>query len=127
MNIQLPVAKRAVNTLQGLDASEVAAPIQNATVQIDRPDVAYVAAYPSAGLHGHIVIPKNPSQIGTVTVTVTAQANDAQGNPIPASTFQYDIVGAPPPPPATHDAFGTPVVGSFFGEPGDPGPGPQAV
>ncbi len=120
-NPQVPVNSKAINSAVGLNASAQPAALASLTLTVDNYAAAYVAPFPAAGIHGHVIVPKNTAQVGNVTVTVTANATDAAGVVIPPATFAYDIVGAPPPPPAVSVAFGTATVGAFGGVPGDPG------
>ena len=120
MNPQVPLTQRAINSVIGLDTSGHQETLSSLTLTIDDYATAYVVAYPPGGTNGHIIVPKNLSQVGTKVVTITANAKDADGNPLTA-TFQYDIVGATPPPDATILQFGTATVGSFGGVPADPG------
>lgn len=123
-NQQVALTQTAIGRIVGKDASGNVAPIQNVTLSIDRYDVAYVAAYQGeGGPHGYMVVPKDPAQIGTITVTITATGQDANGLALSPVTDSYDIVGNPPPPPATSLNFviPSPSVGSFPGTPADPG------
>lgn len=121
MNAQVSLNNSAIASITPKASDGSTQSVGSLAVTIDDYATAYVAKYPPAGLDGFIVVPKNPSQVGTRTVTVTAHATDVNGVAIPLSTVALDIVGATPPPPATSLTIGGPQVGVFPGVPPDPG------
>lgn len=121
MNPQVPLNQVAINSVIGLDPAGHVEALSSLTLTIDRYDVAFVGACPGAGTNGHAIVPKNHSQVGTITVTITATGKDAEGNLLPPASLAYDIVGATPPPDATVLQFGSAQVGVFPGIPSDPG------
>jgi hypothetical protein len=121
MNPQVPLNNTSIDTITPKAADGSQQNVGSLTVTIDDYATAYVAKYPGTSPNGFIVVPKNPAQVGTKTVTVTAHATDLDGNSLPAGTQSFDIVGATPPPLATTLVMGTPQVGAFPGVPPDPG------
>jgi len=123
MNPQVPLNNTATDTIIGKAADGSTQQFGSLSITIDKYSVAYVAAYPAAGPNGFIVVPKNPSQVGTITVTVTANATDLAGDVLPPVSQAFDIVGATPPPLVTSAQLGTPNAGVFLGSFPDPGSG----
>jgi hypothetical protein len=115
MNTQVPLGNSVINTITPKAADGSQQSVGSLAVTIDDYTTAFVAKYLAAGNNGFIVVPKNPSQVGTKTVTVTAHGTDIDGNALPPATVSYDIVGAPPPPLATSLNIGGGTVGAFSG------------
>jgi hypothetical protein len=113
-NVQIPINQSAFNTLHP------SAPLSSLTLTISSTAMAYLAAI-AAGENGHQIVPRQTAT-GTTTVTITANAKDAQGTPLAPVVMSYDIVGNPAPPVTV--TFGTPQVGTF---PLPPDPGTATV
>ena len=92
---------------------------------IDRYDLAYVAAVPSAGTTGYCVVVKGTPPAGTTTVNVTWTGNSADGTALTPATESYDLIGPPLPPQATSVEKSSEGYGS--GAPPAPDPGSNTV
>ena len=118
--MQVPLNKQFIDTIPAVDASGNPAGLSALSLMIDDYQTAYVAACPGAGINGFMVTPKNQSLMGIKTVTITANAKDANGTMLPAVSLSLDIMGTPVPNPAQSISFGTGLVGTFPSTP-DPG------
>ena len=111
---------REVTTVSVLTASN-APGTYTGSISTDDNVFSYIAKDASSG-RIYLVVKHLPPAGQTVTVNVTINASDVNGNALPPVVQAFDIVGPPPPPPVTHIA--APVwtlVNDFTAFPADPG------